>query len=434
MIVSRDLLDEIKPFLKRREFISIIGPRQSGKTTFLEILKNYLKKSQNVKGDLIYIVTFEDRKLLRQFESDPVSFVRSYAVGKSNETTYLMIDEFQYVEKGGQKLKLVYDTIKNVKVILTGSSSLEIKAQVGKYLVGRILSFHLYPFNFGEYLRAKSARLEKIYQETHKKILKWLFEHKSIKHKERIDVFFEEMIDYFEQFCIWGGYPAVVLSKTDKERYKVLGDIYNNYLLKDIKGLLELATERNLSLLSQYIATQIGNIVVYQNLGQASSLDYRQLKRHLTILKETFVCNEINPYFRNKQKELVKNPKIFFTDIGFRNYLIENINTLDKRADSGAIAENIIFNQLNRMGETGNKINFWRTKSGAEVDFILHKAGEIIPIEVKFAKFNHPKISRGFISFIDFFKPKRGLILTKNYWGKIKKNNTEILLVPIYYL
>ncbi|MFH1777545.1 MAG: ATP-binding protein [Candidatus Omnitrophota bacterium] len=434
MIVERDILDTIKPFLKRQEYLAVVGPRQAGKTTFLEIIKSCLIKERKVKPEAIHIVTFEDRKLLRQFETDPVSFARSYLSSEQNTITYLMMDEFQYSDEGGQKLKFIYDTIKNLKIIITGSSSLEIKAQIGKYMVGRILTFFLYPFNFGELLRIKDVRLEKIYREKQDMAKEWLLNGKKIKVKHGQDTFYEEMIYYFEQYCIWGGYPAVVFSDTDKERYKVLGDIYNSYILKDIKGLLELATEKELFLLSQYLSTQIGNIVVYQNISQAANLDYRQLKKHLKILKETFIFKDIVPYFKNRQKELSKNPKIYFMDIGFRNFLMENMNTLEKRSDSGAIVENIIFIRTNALCENIYKINFWRTKAGAEVDFVLHLKGEVVPLEVKFSNYEKPKITKSLASFIDTFKPARGMVLTKNYWGIIKKDNTQILFTPVCYL
>jgi len=434
MIIQRDLIYNLQRFLKRREYIAITGPRQAGKTTFLEIIKDYLLKDLKVNKDLIQIITFEDRRLLAQFDSDPLSFIRSYLPVKITKTFYLMIDEFQYAQEGGQKLKLIYDTIKNIKIIITGSSSLDIKAQVSRYLVGRILVFHLYPFNFGEFLRAKDLRLERIYSERNASVVRWLFENRPIKLSRGKDVFAEEMIKQFEEFSIWGGYPAVVLSNTIQERKKILNDIYNSYILKDIKGLLELATERNLFLLSQYLATQIGNILVYQNLSQASFLDYRQTKRHLNILNETFICSEIKPFFKNRQKELSKNPKVFFNDMGFRNGLMENMNSLDKRSDSGAIIENVVFIRLKELCEGVNKINFWRTKAGAEVDFVLQIGGEVIPVEVKYSRFDKEKISRSLTSFIESFNPRRGVVLTKDYWGIASIEKSKVLFIPVYYL
>ena len=433
MIVQRELLNQVKPFIKRKEFIAITGPRQCGKSTFLEIIRNYLVKKLKINKDFIQMLTFEDRKLLNQFESDPVNFVNSY-ISQPNKTTYLMLDEFQYAEEGGQKLKLVYDTVKNIKIIITGSSSLEIKAQVGKYMVGRVLSFNLYPFSFKEYLSAKSQRFEKIYTEKNQMVLNWFLNNKKLIIKNSVDLFTNDFVKLFEKYCLWGGYPAVVLSKTDIERKKVLNDIYNNYLLKDIKGLLELATERNLVLLAQYLATQISNILVYINLSQTAGLEFRHLKEHLNILKETFIYKEVPPYFKNKQKELVKNPKAYSLDLGFRNNLLDNMNTFIQRTDTGAIIENAVFIRLNELARGMNKISFWRTKSGAEIDFVFQINANVIPVEVKFSTFDQPKLTKSFMSFVDTFKPKQGLILTKNYWGMTKRNNTEILFVPVYYL
>lgn len=434
MIVQRDLADILNKFIRRKEYLAIIGPRQAGKTTFLEIIKDFLLRDLKIHKDSIRTVTFEDRRLLSQFEGDPVSFVRSYMPAKTSGTFYLMIDEFQYAEEGGRRLKLVYDTVPKLKIIITGSSSLDIKSQVGKYLVGRILTFHLYPFNFGEFLSARDKRLERIYRENNAVLIKWLFDGRPFKFKIGKDAFGEEMTKHFEEYCIWGGYPAVVLSKTDEERRKVLNDIYSNYVLKDIKGLLELATDKNLFLLSQYLAAQTGNITVYQNLSQVSHLDYRQMKKHLNILNETFICAEVRPFFKNRQKELSKNPKIFFYDTGFRNSLVENTNSLDKRSDSGAVIENAVFIRLNELCHGINKINFWRTKAGAEVDFVLHAGGDIIPIEVKYSRFEREKASRSFINFVESFNPGRGIVLTRDYRGKTTVGKTEVIFMPVYYL
>ncbi|MBI2119407.1 MAG: ATP-binding protein [Elusimicrobia bacterium] len=434
MNIPRNLLVKIIPFLKRKEFLAINGPRQAGKSIFLTLLQSYLIEKEKVNPKQIHILTFEDRKILRQFEMDPVLFIQSYLANEKHYLNYVMLDEFQYVEEGGQKLKLIFDTVKQVKVIVTGSSSLEIKAQMGKYMVGRILEFHLYPFSFGEALRAKDLRLEKIYKEHHKKLNQFIREGSPVKVRAGVDPWHEEMIPQLEHYTIWGGYPAVALSQTEEERAKVLDDIFNNYVLKDIKGLLELATDHNLFLLSEYLATQVGNIVVYNTLAQSSQLNYRQLMNHLNILQETFICKEVRPFFRNRQKELSKNPKIYFFDMGFRNNLLENMNGLQKRTDCGAMIENSAYIHLNQSAGVRERINFWRSKAGAEVDFVFHTGGEIIPLEVKYSSFQGCKITKSFASFLDCFKPKRGVVLTKNFWGKLKVNDSEILFAPVYYL
>ena len=86
------------------------------------------------------------------------------------------------------------------------------------------------------------------------------------------------------------------------------------------------------------------------------------------------------------------------------------------------------------MREDLGRINFWRTKAGAEVDFVVHVAGGLIPVEVKYSRFEKPGISRSFASFIETFKPERGLVLTKNYWGHTSRGSTEIAFAPVYCL
>ncbi|MBI1871193.1 MAG: ATP-binding protein, partial [Chlamydiae bacterium] len=366
MSVERDLAKHILSFLHRREFIALLGPRQVGKTTLLEMLRTALIQKMEGKSELVRQVTFEDRRVLDEFERDPTAYVASFFSTPPPLSAYLMVDEFQYAERGGQKLKLIFDTMPWLKIIVTGSSSLDIKAQMGKYMVGRILTFYLYPFNFGEFLRAQDTRLERIYQERNQKILSWLMEGKKIPFQRGEDAFISEMEKYYEEHCVWGGFPAVILSKRKEERWKVLGDIFNNYLLKDIKGLLALATDRDLVNLAQYLAPQIGNLVNHHHLSQACTLEYRKLKKHLTLLQETFISQEIRPFFKNRQKELTKSPKIFFLDLGFRNFLMENMNGFRKRSDAGAMVENRVFIRLRELSEDLRKINFWRTKMGAE--------------------------------------------------------------------
>jgi predicted AAA+ superfamily ATPase len=434
MIYPRDLITDIEPFLDRKEYIAIVGPRQSGKTTFLGILKKHIAVKKKIKEEAIPLITFEDRRLLAQFVKNPVAFVLSFKPDRHRGKFFLMIDEFQYAREGGQKLKLIYDTVENLKIIITGSSSLDIKAHTSKYMVGRILTFSLFPFNFAEFLSARSPRLENLYRQKSPKFTKWLMNGRDFPVEPGEDVFWEEFAQFFEEFCVWGGYPAVVLCRKDVERSKILAEVFNNYILKDIKSLLELATEDELFRLSQYLAAQIGNIVVYQNLGQASGLDYRKLKKHLSILKETFICREIKPYFRNRQKELSKNPKIYFNDLGFRNNLLENMGSLEKRPDAGAVIENGVFIRLSECCRSADRISFWRTKAGAEVDFILKIKDGVVPIEVKYSPFVKAQISKSLASFIDSFKPERAVVLTKNYWGKLNRNGTRILFAPVYYL
>jgi predicted AAA+ superfamily ATPase len=146
------------------------------------------------------------------------------------------------------------------------------------------------------------------------------------------------------------------------------------------------------------------------------------------------VSREVKPFFKNRQKELSKNPKIFFADLGFRNHLVDNMNALDMRPDAGAIVENAVFIRLHELWGGMNKINFWRTKVGAEVDFVITIKDFIVPVEVKYSTFKTEKLSRSLASFVDSFNPEYAVVLTKDYWGSMKREKTKVIFVPVYYL
>jgi hypothetical protein len=153
----------------------------------------------------------------------------------------------------------------------------------------------------------------------------------------------------------------------------------------------------------------------------------------ISILTETYIINLIQPFHRNPITELRKIPKIYFFDLGLRNYIIDNFNTLEKRTDSGALIENYAFLALkNNFPEA--TINYWRTIAKAEVDFVLRMKDEIIPVEVKYQSFKAPKISRGLRNFVKSYNAKRALVVTKDFWSETKIDGTNFLFVPTFYL
>ncbi len=236
----------------------------------------------------------------------------------------------------------------------------------------------------------------------------------------------------FEEYLIYGGYPAAVLAKSQTEKEKILESILDNYLLKDIRSLLQLATENELVKLIKFLATQIGNLINYKELSNSSGLNYKELLSHLEILKQTYIIDLIRPYFTNKRTEITKNPKVYFIDAGFKNLVLSDFRKLDQRKDLGTLVENYVFMALKRKGNGFQNINFWRTKSKAEVDFVIQKENKIIPIEVKYS--SKPTIGKSLYSFIKRFAPPRVFIFTKGYAEETKIKNCKIKFIPAYYL
>jgi predicted AAA+ superfamily ATPase len=221
---------------------------------------------------------------------------------------------------------------------------------------------------------------------------------------------------FFHEFCIFGGYPRVILAETQEEKEIVLKNIYNTYLLKEIKEILQLPEEYKLSRLLHALALQTGNTVQYTELMAITGFSSHDLIKYLNILEKTFVCIRSQPYHTNKRSELIKVPKIFFMDAGFRNVILKNFQEIINRTDKGALYENFVAAEIFKAGFD---VKYWRTKAGAEVDFIIESQGEVIPIEVK-SMLREPEFSRSFFSFVDKYAPKKKIIVSESFAG-IKK-------------
>ncbi|MEI7425478.1 MAG: ATP-binding protein [Candidatus Moraniibacteriota bacterium] len=416
MYVEREITSKIKPFLERKEVISIIGPRQSGKTTLVKHLTGELE----VKGKKVKFITFEKKADLALFQ-DSIEDFKEIA----NQFDCVVIDEFQYAKDGGQKLKYLFDTTE-VKFIITGSSSLEIKAQTGKYMVGRIFDFELLPFSFREYLSNEDPEL---FAMINKKFASLdIFNFKSGQgFGAEIN---KRIAEWLEKYVVYGGYPAVAVSLTVAEKKKVLESISDNYLLKEIRGLLNLETEDELVRLQKFLATQIGNLIKYEELTSVAGLNNKKLMKHLNILEKTYIIKLIKPFFTNKRTELMKNPKSFFMDLGMRNYLLNDFRPLAIRSDAGAIMENYALNSLQKTYPT-QIFKYWRTKSKAEVDFIVEKRAGIIPIEIKYS--SKKIIGKSLHSFIEKFNPPKVIILTKDFLAEEKIKNCQVQFIPLGY-
>lgn len=415
MYIKRKLEGTVLKYLKSKEIIAITGPRQSGKTTLLKNIQSSLKKS-------VYI-TFENIKDLNLFDQDIDNFAKKYL----DEYKYVFIDEFQYAKNGGKRLKYLYDVFPNNKLIISGSSAVDLTIKAIKFLVGRVFIFNLFPFDFEEFLQTKKGNLLGIYRKCVEKIN---LEKTDIKKLEISPAINKEFNNLLEEFIVWGGYPRVVLAKTDSEKENVLKNIYNTYFLRDIKDVLGLIDDYKMARLIQALSAQIGQLINYQELCALSGYNYLTLKKYINVLEKTFVCRTIRPYFSNKRKEVVKNPKIFFFDTGLRNFAAQNFNELNARVDKGQLNENFVFCQLIKKGV---ELNFWRNKIKNEVDFIIETAGKQIALESK-SQLKEAKIPKSLSAFIRLHQPKLAIVACDNYQNELKINKTSIYFLPRWIL
>src|SRR3990172_8634687 len=196
-------------------------------------------------------------------------------------------------------------TLKKIYGSLINAVFLTIKAV--KYLVGRIFIFEMLPFDFEEYLYFRDGNYAGIYKQN--KI--------DLKKENNIRLADEQMSvlrGYSEEYAVWGGYPAVILSKTQEEKREILKNIYNTYFLRDVKDVLGLIDDYKLNRLVKALAMQCGQMIEYNELNRISEYSYRTLKKYLNFLQKTYICGFVIPYYKNKRKEIVKNQKVYFFD------------------------------------------------------------------------------------------------------------------------
>ena len=427
----RDLMEDLKKWIDRREIYVIKGARQAGKTTILKMLRQYLIKEKQVKPGNIIFLTFKDRDILEQFSSDPKVFIRSHINTKNTERFYFFLDEIHYLPDAGRKLKLVYDFFENVKFIITGSSSLELTGKTSQFLSGRMFSFFLPQFSFAEFIRVKSKELESIYRERAKKIKDFIISDKDFNLKK--DTFASDFQKLYEEYAVYGGYPEVINSEDFKTKRTILKNIYEAYLSGDIIKFLRVKDTQEFRTIVNFVASTIGGFIEYSSLCNESKTHFKKIKLYLSVLEETYIISLLKPFYNNKTAELRKNQKVYFLDTGLRNSAIKNFNIIRFRPDAPELIKNTAFIQL-RINYPDIPLKYWQTLGKAEVDFVLHKEKKAVPIDVSYVNMAEPKITRGFRNFLHSYKPTTALVLTRGFCGQLKVNSSLIKFMPIWYV
>lgn len=399
MYIPRFIEDKIRKYLHTPEIIAVIGPRQSGKTTLLSHLQKEMESSR--------MITFEDVDIRLLFEKDIHTFIDLYV----KPSHCLLIDEFQYAREGGQKLKLIFDTVADKKIFISGASLIDLTISSVRSLVGRIFTFTLYPLNFSEFLSFRDPDLFLLREKAQKEVLS--------------EPLRKRFFSLFEEFLRFGGYPRVVTATDEDEKKEVLKNLVNLYLLRDVRDIIGLADDYAIVQLIRSLALQIGNVLVYQELQNATGQSAAAVRKYLNMLEKTYVLSLVRPYFTNKRLELVKNPKVYFIDTGLRNAVVGHFQPLVLRSDKGALYENHVFSERIKADR---QVKFWRTKSGAEVDFVIDSS---VPVEVK-SHLSGPVIGKSLYSFIEKYRPEKAYILNENLFTDEMFNGAKILFRYLY--
>lgn len=341
MFIARIQGHNISKWTGKGKAIVVIGPRQVGKTTLVRQLSEGLhKKTLWLTGD-----DPQTRSLL-----DNISLSRLQTIVGTNEV--VVVDEAQRFTNAGLMLKLITDHIAHVQLFVTGSSSLDIAAQTKENLTGRKIEFHLYPVSFAE-LSAHHGSLQE----------RSLLEHR----------------------MLYGYYPEIVALEPPQAQ-KILADLSDGLMYKDLLTLDQIKKPALLVKLLQALALQLGSEVRYHEIGQTIGADPLTVERYIDLLEQSFVIFRLPSLSRNARNEIKKGKKIYFYDNGIRNAILKNFAPLELRNDVGALWENFLIaerTKRNAYSDRACNAFFWRTNTQMEIDYIEESNGIMQAFEFK---------------------------------------------------
>ncbi|MBI5683209.1 MAG: ATP-binding protein [Deltaproteobacteria bacterium] len=366
-ILKRIVFDEIKKYLHTDDIIVLHGARQVGKTTILYYIEDYLKK----QGEDAYFIDLEDSRFVRILDAGAAEFIRHLkeegllSAGRKTKL-FVFIDEIQYLSDPSSFLKLTADHHKNIKLIVSGSSSFAIKTKFKDSLVGRTVNFEIFNLSFKEFLLFRQYPFEQDKVYTQKKI--------------------DELRTMFKEYVLYGGYPKIVLTSEIDKKEKYLQQIIDTYVKKDIRDLADIKDIDKFNKLLEALASQSGQQLNVAELSNTTKIAKQTIEKYLFIMENTYIIKLVKPFSKNIRSELFKLPKIYFYDTGLMQMLW--LKGLQKEL-IGNVFETGIFAELAKK-YTHEAIFYWRTKDKKEIDFMLKIKNSILPIEVKlnFEQFN----------------------------------------------
>ncbi len=410
MFKPRKILNSLQQFLGKQEVIIIHGARQTGKTTLLKLIIEKLIKEKNViKEDIFYfdLEDFELLELLNKGHKEVIAYIRSRTGGVGGgRRVYLLLDEVQYLSRPSSLLKLLHDHYAWLQIIVSGSSSFQIKTKFKDSLAGRAVDFELFPLDFQEFLVFKDAGFDLSKSST--------FESELAN---------KELGRLYKEYLIYGGYPKVVLEDSIEGKAVYLKQVIDTYIKKDIRDLGRIRDVNRFNKLLRVLADKSGALLNCSELSNTVGISRSTIEGYLFIMENTYVLKLVPPFFTNLRSEISKMPKIFFEDTGVANLLKYGF-FLDKL--EGGLFENSLYCSLRALAGRGF-INYWRTKQKAEIDFVVNFSTQKIPVE---AKLSYPqKSSANLISFLDKYKERQAWVISLD---KLSFSNPDTRLKCLY--
>ncbi len=323
-----------------RKVLLILGARQVGKTTLLRSIESRMVQ-ENRRVRYLNCDLAEERSAVN-------TTARTRLDRLVTGLDVLLVDEAQRLDDPGLTLKILYDLYPQLIVIATGSSSFDLRNRVTDALTGRYFDFMMFPLSVGELLADAGVLSDQALRQP------------------AADALLPELL-------LYGQYPEIYLAADPKSRQLLLAKLVESYLFKDILTFQRIRYSQVIVDLARALAYQIGNEVNETELAGRLKVDRKTVVSYLDILEKSFVILRLHPFSNNPRREIGKQTKIYFLDLGIRNALINDFNDLAIRADRGRMWENfLVVERLKWFANRGETVRsrFWRAYGGAEVDYL----------------------------------------------------------------
>lgn len=339
-MIQRKLFSQLEAHLNKKQVTVITGLRRVGKSTALHFL---LEKVPHTNKLFLDFERVENRVLFNQQSYAEIERGLEALGLNLSQPAVLAIDEIQLAPNSTSVIKSLYDTF-GIKIIATGSSTFYLRNHFSESLAGRKQIFEMWPLDFEEYLWFKGVDTTRLQQESFKNFL---------------PAFYNLWNGYYQDYLSFGGFPEVVLSDSKDDKVSYLKDILNSYIELDIRLLSDFSASENLYKLIRLIANRVGSKIDYTKLAGITGLNRNKVKDYITLLEHTYFIRLVKVFTSGIDKEIKKQPKIYFTDTGLLQ--------ICGQISSGAVFENSVAAQLAMKGE----INYFEKSAGSEIDFIL---------------------------------------------------------------
>lgn len=337
---------KVLPFLDGPEVLTLVGPRRAGKTTVMFQILDALEQA-GVEREACLHVNLEEPALAPDLGIDLLErLYRRYRVEiRPKGRVYLFLDEIQRVE-GWERWVRARNESEDVKIFLTGSSATLMSREIATLLTGRHLSFRVFPLDFAEMLAFRGIAVPKGNLPAG-----------------------PELQNALQQYLRWGGYPEVVLAKSDTIREALLKQYFDDVLFKDIAIRHQVRDLWTLRVLAVHLLGATASLVSLQRLANLFGISLDLVRTYCSHLEEAFLVSFL-PFYSLKTAERVRRPrKVHAVDNGLRNALC-----LSPSADRGRLAESAVYQQLWREADV-DTLFYW--KGDGEIDLLQRRGLEV---------------------------------------------------------